>query len=113
MISFRILLVAVFVALISYTVIVVGHHGMGLIPIFFGDIAKVGWPGQFNLDFLLMLIFSGLWVAWRHHFSAGGLALAALAVNGGALFLSVYLLVLTVQEKGDMQALLVGKRRAS
>ena len=56
-------------------------------PIFFGDMAKFTWPGQFNLDFTTFLMLSGLWVAWRHHFSASGLILGAIAVVGGMLFL--------------------------
>jgi len=27
------------------------------------------WPGQFNLDFMCMLLLAGLWVSWRHRFS--------------------------------------------
>jgi hypothetical protein len=34
--------------------------------------AAMTWPGQFNFDFLCFLTLSGLWLAWRHHFSLGG-----------------------------------------
>lgn len=80
--------------------------------IFFGDIAKMEWPGQFNLDFTFMLTLSALWVAWRNAFSALGLALGLFALFGGALFLSAYLLVLSLQTNGDVRMLLLGPGRS-
>ena len=59
-----------------------------------------------------MLALSALWTAWRNEFSGAGLALAALALFGGAWFLSTYLLVLIAQTKGDVRQLLLGKARA-
>ena len=72
---FRLFLVAVIATVGAYTTVTIANHGMGLYPIFFGDIAEMAWPGQFNLDFLFFLIFSGFWVAWRHEFSVAGLVL--------------------------------------
>jgi hypothetical protein len=74
---FRILLVVIIIAVSSYTVVVVHAHGLNLFPTFFGDMAKMGWAGQFNLDFMCMLALSGLWVAWRHQFSGLGLLLVS------------------------------------
>ena len=51
-----------FVALSGYTAVVVAHHGLDLFSVFFGDIAKLMWPGQFNLDFTCLLLLSALWV---------------------------------------------------
>jgi hypothetical protein len=113
MTAFRVFLVAMFAAIFGYTAIVVAHHGMGLFTVFFGDMAKLDWPGQFNLDFMFMLTLSALWVAWRHYFSGGGLGLAVLALFGGASFLSVYLLVISLQSRGDVRAMLLGAGRAS
>ena len=112
MIAFRALLVLMFVALATYTAMVINTEGWELLSIFFSDMAKMQWPGQFNLDFMLMLTLSGLWVAWRHQFSAAGLGLGVLAFFGGALFLSVYLLIQTLRTKGDMRVVLLGKARA-
>ncbi len=112
MLAFRILLLLILAILVGYTVAVAGNHGFGLLPIFFGDIEKMGWPGQFNLDFSFMLTLSALWVAWRHEFSLPGLLLAGLAAVGGSLFLSIYLLVLTWQVKGNTNQLLLGINRA-
>jgi hypothetical protein len=112
MLAFRNLLILIFVAILLYTGAVVAQHGFNLLPVFFGDIAKMGWPGQFNLDFLCMLTLSGLWVAWRHRFSGAGVALGLLALFGGALFLSVYLLVESRRAGGDIARLLLGRQQA-
>jgi hypothetical protein len=113
MTAFRTLLVVIFVTIAAYTAIVASNHGLGLLPVFFGDMARMGWPGQFNLDFLCMLTLSGLWVAWRHHFTGAGIALGLLALFGGALFLSAYLLVVSLREQGDMRRILLGPVRAT
>lgn len=109
MIAFRFLLVLILASIVVYTGIVVANHGLGLLPVFFGDMAGMGWPGQFNLDFMCMLGLSALWVAWRHRFRAVGIALALLAFFGGALFLSTYLLVESYRTDGNVQALLLGR----
>lgn len=113
MTAFRVLLFVLGAALAGYTAIVIANHGMGLLPVFFGDMAGMGWPGQFNLDFMMMLTLSALWVAWRNRFSGIGLLLAALAMFAGSLFLTVYLFILTVQSKGDMRQVLLGQARTA
>lgn len=110
---FRAVLIIIFASIAVYTGIVIANHGMDFLPVFFGDMMKMEWPGQFNLDFMAMLFLSGLWVAWRHRFTPGGLALGFLAFNFGAPFLSAYLLIASFQTKGDMKAILLGEARAS
>ena len=110
---FRALLVAIFLVIAVYTGIVIADHGMNLFAVFFGDMGLMGWAGQFNLDFMFMLTLSAAWVAWRHEFSGAGLALGALALLGGATFLSVYLFVVTGQARGSMRVVLLGKGRAA
>lgn len=112
MTGFRILLAALSTAVIVYTVIVVSNHGLGLFPIFFGDIAQMAWPGQFNLDFLTFLILTGVWLAWRHEFSPAGICLGLVAPLGGMPYLAAYLFIHSYRTKGDMTALLVGESRA-
>ena len=112
MTGFRVFLVAIFLTLIAFTGVVIANHGWGLFTVFFGDILKMGWAGQFNLDFMFMLALSALWVAWRHDFSGTGIALGVLALFGGASFQTVYLLIVSLQEKGDMQAILLGPSRS-
>jgi hypothetical protein len=112
MTAFRILLATMFLVLLVYTGVVVRDHGLNLFAVFFGDMAKMGWAGQFNLDFMLMLTLSGLWTAWRHRFSIAGLGLGLLAFFGGAAFLTAYLLVLSIRTRGDLRLMLLGPSRA-
>lgn len=111
MLGFRLLLAGLWLALAIYTGVVVARYGLNLLPIFFGDMAKVGWPGQFNLDFLCFLALSALWTAWRGAFAPLSLLLAVVAFFGGAGFLLPYLLVLTIQARGDMTEVLMGRQR--
>jgi hypothetical protein len=111
MIAFRLLLLVLWVVLAVYTGFVIAEHGMTLLPIFFGDIAKMTWPGQFNLDFLWFLTLSAFWTTWRANFSLPSLLLAVVAFFGGAGFLLPYLLFLTSRSKGDMASVLLGRRR--
>ena len=110
--AFRILLAIFIIAIISFTGVVISNHGWNLLPIFFGDIAAMTWPGQFNFDFMCFLILSGLWLAWRHHFSVGGIALGVVGVFGGIMLLASYLLIAGYKANGDVKILLLGKARA-
>ena len=110
MIAFRLLLATILVSLTIYTVIVVGNHGLNLLPVFLGDIAAMAWPGQFNFDFACFLALSAAWVAWRSRFSAHGIVLGVLAFFGGALFLSIYLLILSFHESATIEKILLGQR---
>ena len=95
-------------ALLAYTGIVVSHHGLNLLPVFFGDMAKFAWPGQFNLDFMLMLFVSASWTMWRGRFRPSAVALGVAAFFLGASFLLPYLAWLISLHKGDMSAVLLG-----
>lgn len=108
---FRVLLITGWSALVVYTACVVARHGLDLLPVFFGDIAAVTWPGQFNADFLCFLVLAALWTAWRNDFSAGGLLLAALAFIGGAGFMLPYLLLLSIRSPLGMPEVLMGAAR--
>lgn len=72
MLAFRVYLTALIMGLGAYTLAVGLDQGWNLLPVFFGDMAAMTWPGQFNADFMTFLSLSGLWIAWRHHFSVGG-----------------------------------------
>ncbi len=110
---FRLFLAACFLVIAGYTAVTISIDGWNLLPVFFGDIAEMRWPGQFNTDFFTFLLLSGLWVSWRHQFSAGGLALGIVAVFGGMFFLSAYLLFHSYRTNGNMAALLLGPERAA
>ena len=110
--AFRGLLILLFSGVVIYTAVVVANHGFGLFPVFFGDIAKMAWPGQFNVDFMSLLVLSGLWLAWRHHFSTTGMALGLLGFFGGAPVLTADLFLASIRAKGDMKVLLLGELRS-
>lgn len=113
MLTFRLLLISMIAVIFAYTGIVISNHGWNLLPIFFGDIAAMNWPGQFNTDFTCMLVLSGLWLAWRHHFSPGGIALGLLGAFGGIAVLAPYLLLATFKANGDVREILLGTTRAN
>jgi hypothetical protein len=58
-------------------------------------------------------MLSGLWLAWRHQFSPGGMALGMLGIFGGMLVLAPYLLYASYQANGDARVLLLGKANAA
>jgi hypothetical protein len=109
---FRLFLGGCLIVITGYKGVTIGNHGADLMPVFFGDMAAMAWPGQFNLDFFTFLLLSGLWVAWRHRFSAAGLGLAVLATLGGMMFPSAYLLVISFRTGGDIRAILLGAERS-
>ena len=113
MTAFRILLVILLIAVVTYTIPVVIEEGLSsLLPTFFRDILTMTWPGQFNFDFLGFLILSATWTAWRNQFSAPGLGLALVALFGGIPFLTTYLLYLSYQTNGDIRVMLLGEGRS-
>jgi len=111
--AFRILLAIMITGILGYTGLVVVNHGWNLFPVFFGDMAAMNWPGQFNFDFMCFLALSGLWLAWRHQFSPGGLALSVLGFFGGIMVLAPYLFFASFKANGDMKEILLGKVRAN
>jgi uncharacterized membrane protein len=112
MAGFRGLLVIMWMALLAYTAVVVGRHGLDYVTPFVTDIAAFSWAGQFNADFLGFLILAGLWTAWRHRFSAAGVGLGLAAANLGMAFLAPYLLIAIARAGGDMRIMLLGPARA-
>jgi hypothetical protein len=113
MTAFRAFLSLVWAIIVGYTAIVISNHGLGLLGIFFGDMKTMAWPGQFNLDFTCMLLFSSIWISWRHRFSVAGLLLGLLALFFGSMFLATYLLILSWQTQGDINTMLLGSTRAA
>jgi len=60
---------------------------------------------------MAFLSLSAVWVAWRHTYSAGGLALGVAAFFGGMMFLAPYLLWASRECNGSAEALLLGTQR--
>ena len=110
---FRLVLIAIITFVGAYTVAVVGKHGVDFVSPFFGDIAEMGWAGQFNMDFWSFLILGSIWLMWRYHFSSLGLLFGLVIFVGGALFLCSYLLIVIAKDRPDVAELLLGKARAA
>ncbi len=113
MTAFRALLAILFTVLAVYTAFVVAEHGLGLFQVFFGDIAAMAWPGQFNLDFMTFLALSALWLAWRHEFTPAGIVIGLVGFVGGMGFLAPYLFFASRAADGDIQVLFFGRNRAA
>ena len=109
---FRIYLSVALVGVTGYSLAVGNHHGWNYFSAFFSSVAEVTWSGQFNLDFMFFLGLSGVWVAWRHQFSARGIALGVLAFFGGTMFLAPYLLWASTRAAGDAKVLMIGQDHA-
>ncbi len=111
--TLRSLLVVMLGSLASYTLIVTGRVGWNPLPSFVGDIVALIWPGQLHLALMYCLLLAGVWIAWRHQFTVAGVALGALSVVGGVLFLVPYLLVVSFRVQGDAITFVLGPARAS
>lgn len=112
MLILRLILILLTINILIYTAITGSNHGWNLVPIFFSDIAAMGWPGQFNTDFLSFLILSMSWTMWRNNFSPVGLGLGVAALFGGIMFLAPYLLFLSFQANGNIKTVMLGARGA-
>lgn len=110
---FRLFLVCSVVVILAYTSVTISRHGMGLLPIFFGDMASMTWPGQFNLDFFSFLLLAAIWIAWRHQFNASGILMAVVTPFAGMPFVATYLLVQSFKANGRADVLLLGQDRAT
>jgi len=111
MLFFRIFLFAIIFVVGAYTFPVMMDYGLlSLFPSFFGEISKLNWQGQFNLDFFTFLLLSGFWIAWRNQFSLLGVLLGIGGVFLGAPYLAAYLLYLSFHAKADFSAMLLGER---
>jgi hypothetical protein len=103
------LLVVMLVGVVAYAVPVVLRHGLDFPAVFVRDVLALGWPGQFNLDFLCLLVLAALWLAWRDRFAPAGLLKAGLTLVGGTPVLCAVLLLASRDARGDLRRLLLGR----
>ena len=106
----RTLVILIFVGIVIYTFFAIQKDGINFFPIYFKDIALVGWSGQFNIDFGCYLLLSSLWIGWRHKFDTKGIILGLFGIVGGMLYFAPYLIWATTNAKGDIKRLLLGDR---
>jgi hypothetical protein len=79
--------------------------------VFIGDFAHP-WRAQFNADFALHLLLVAAWMIYRSKSWVVGVICAVLAINLGGVFTFAYLLVVSIQTRGDMRKLLLGHHAA-
>jgi hypothetical protein len=113
MTELRMYLVVFIAILIPYTLVVMNEHGCDFVAAYFSVIADMSWSGQFAVDFTMFLVLNGLWLAWRHQFSAAGIVLGVLVPVGGMLYFAPYLLYSIYQANNDIQVVILGKTRAA
>lgn len=78
------------------------------IATFVGDLGHP-WRAQFNSDLAVHALLAGTWIAWRHRWSATGIACGVAAVLLGAVFTLAYVLVALLRADGDVTEVLLGK----
>ncbi|HEY1058116.1 MAG TPA: hypothetical protein VGE55_05225 [Limnobacter sp.] len=110
--ALKALLVIELLLLTAYTGVVIQNQGFDLVSHFVGNITTMGWSGQFNLDFMVLLTLSGIWVSWRHGNSPLGVLLGVFTALGGSMVLCPYLLIEISKSQGNMKALLLGQRHS-
>lgn len=108
--TFKLLLIVQTLGLVIYTTIAAKNFGWNLFDVYVGDILKLNWNGQFNLDFSCYLVLSAIWIMWRNHFSINAILYAIAAAIIGIMFFAPYLLYLLVIEKGNFKRVLIGNR---
>jgi hypothetical protein len=107
--TFRLGLCIGWVVLFFFSVRAVSTMGLGAAgAVFVGDFAHP-WRAQFNTDFSLYLLMAAAWMVYRARSPWVGLIWAVLAINLGGLFTLAYLLVASVQAKGDTRLVLLGR----
>lgn len=110
MIALRLFLVLGWIAVAVFTAVAASRQPLNDGMVFVTDIAAMSWRGAFNVDFICYVALLALWVMWRHRFSALGILWGLLCLCGGTLFSFAYLLVVSLQVRGDVRALLLGQQ---
>lgn len=98
------------IAVLIYTFFAYKAEGADLFGVFITNIKSVSWNGQFNLDFSCYLLLSAIWIVWRNKFAPSSFFIAIAAMIIGIMIFAPYLIWLTVKEKGNFKAVLIGER---
>lgn len=106
----RLVLIAGWLLVTAFMLLVMGRQEVAEAYVFVSDIVGLTWRGLFNVDFIVHLLLLAIWVMWRHRFSVAGILCGLLCLGGGALFSFPYLLVASLQAKGDLKRLMLGRQ---
>lgn len=98
------------IALLTYTALAIESEGANFAQVFISNISSFTWNGQFNLDFACYLMLSAIWIIWRGNNSTTSILSAIAAMVLGIVFFAPYLILLTIQAKGNIKTVLIGHR---
>lgn len=104
--ALKVLLVALWIALVGITIYAVQTLGSAGGMVFVTDFQHP-WRAQFNTDFSIHLALLIVWVVWREKSKPVGLLSGLLCLMGG-LFTLLYLLVAVQRANGDPKKFLLG-----
>lgn len=104
----RVFLVASTVLIYAVTLLATASQGINWPAIALNDLVALNWRSQFDTDFLVYLILTAVWIAWREGLTTKGYAFAFLNIFLGGMFGFPYLLWATYQANGDPTLVLLG-----
>jgi hypothetical protein len=108
--GFRALLCVGWAILLFVSIKAVSTMGAGVAgKVFIGDFSHP-WRAQFNTDFTIHLLLVAAWMIYRSKNWLVGLVFGFLAINLGGVFTLAYILVASIQAKGDFRKVLLGSR---
>jgi hypothetical protein len=108
--GFRALLCVGWAILLWVSIRAVAAMGLGTAgTVFISDFGHP-WRAQFNTDFTLHLLLMAAWMIYRSKNWVVGVVCAVLTMNLGGMFTLAYVLVVSIQAKGDIRKLLLGSR---
>ncbi|MGE0384620.1 MAG: hypothetical protein AB7Q97_07795 [Gammaproteobacteria bacterium] len=106
--AFRVFLALSWLVMVAVSWRVIAAHGMDGTDLFFGDMAGDTWRAQFNVDFLIHILFAMWWVVWREKSKLVGALCAVGCLMLGSVFTAAYVLVSLQRAGGDVRRLLLG-----
>ncbi|CAN1211727.1 DUF2834 domain-containing protein [Tumidithrix helvetica PCC 7403] len=104
----RAFLIASILLIFPLSIYVIITMGINWPAIYFGDLLKLDWRSQFNVDLLISLCLLAIWVMWREGFTPKGILFGFLSFFGGTMFGCPYLLFAIYKANGDPKAVLLG-----
>lgn len=96
------------VVIYAVTLLAITNTGWNWPVIFFGDILRLNWRSQFNVDFLIHLLLFATWISWREGFTPKGHVFGFLGIFMGGMFGFPYILVALYRAKGNPKQFFLG-----
>ena len=91
------------------TLLAMHYHDLGPTMHYYTIMLKNTWQAHFNVDLLIHSVLFACWMVYRVRGKLVGVLCGLGAIYMGAIFTLLYLLVVFVQSKGDLDLFLRGK----